>query len=120
MDQSSLFGAIALVGLAVYGYVRMFRSGGNVGQLKALLPSALIIDVRTSAEYRSGHFSGAVNIPVDRIAKSEKRLGDKTTPIILYCASGSRAKQARRIIKSMGYDQVHIGGSLAGMQRLTA
>lgn len=120
MDQSAVIGGIALVGLVVYGYSRMIFSGKSAGKLKEILPEAMVIDVRTVDEYKSGHFSGATNIPVDKISKSAKRLGSKESPKIIYCASGARAKQAARIMKSMGFSSVHVGGTLSQMNKLTA
>lgn len=120
MDQSAVIGGIILVGLVVYGYSRMIFSGKNAGKLKEILPEAMVIDVRTVDEYRSGHFSGAANIPVEKIAKSAKRLGDKNSPKIIYCASGARAKQAARLLKGMGFRSVHVAGTLAQMNKLTA
>ena len=120
MDQSAVIGAIVLVGLVIYGYSKMIFSGKNADKIKKILHLATIVDVRTVAEYRSGHFTGAMNVPVEKISKSANRLGDKVSPKIIYCASGSRARQAARIMKSMGFSSVHIGGTLAQMQKLTA
>ena len=120
MDQSAVIGAVALVGLVIYGYSKMIFSGKSAGKLKEILPEAMVIDVRTADEYKSGHFSGAMNIPVEKIAKSSKRLGERDSPKIIYCASGARAKQAVRILKSMGFSSVHVGGTLAQMNKLTA
>lgn len=118
MDQSAIIGGIALIGLVIYGYSKMIFSGKSAGKLKEILPSAMVIDVRTADEYKSGHFSGAANIPVDRISKSAKRLGDKDSPKIIYCASGARAKQAARVMKSMGFSSVYVGGTLGQMNKL--
>lgn len=120
MDQSAVIGAIALIGLVIYGYSKMIFSGKSAGKLKEILPEATVIDVRTADEFKSGHFSGSMNIPVEKISKSAKRLGDKDSPKIIYCASGARAKQAARKLKSMGYSSIHVGGTLAQMNKLTS
>ena len=120
MDQSAVIGAVILIGLIIYGYSKMIFSGKSAGKLREILPRALVVDVRTVAEFRSGHFTGAMNVPVEKIAKSANRLGDKVTPKIIYCATGSRARQAVRIMKSMGFSSVYIGGTLAQMQKLSA
>ena len=119
MDQSAIVGAIALGGLAIYGYARMFMSGKSTDRLKEILPLATVVDVRTNQEYRESHLNGARNIPVDRIAKSKSKFGNPDEPVVLYCASGSRARQAARILRSMGFSSVHVGGSLARMKKLT-
>ena len=60
---------------------------------------AFLLDVRTASEFRSGHIEGAVNIPVDQVAR---RVGElpKATPIVLYCRSGSRSTRAGALLAS--------------------
>ena len=67
-------------------------------QLSAQLvkEGALLIDVRTLAEFRRGHINNAMHIPLNelsmRVKEIEKRLGgDKSKPIVLYCQSGRRS-----------------------------
>ncbi len=120
MDQQAIIGAIALFGLGIFGYVRMFMKGQSSGKLKDILPQAKIIDVRTTAEFKEGRFPGAINIAVDKLSKSAKKLGDQGDPIVVYCASGSRARQAARILKTLGYRKVYVGGTLASMNKLVS
>ena len=118
MDKNVIFGAAALIGLTIYGYARMLLSGCGERKIKTLLPSASVIDVRTGEEYRGGHFPGAVNIPLEKLSRSVKRLGSRNTPIILYCASGFRSRRAARLIRAMGYPRVFVGGTLARLEKL--
>ena len=119
MDKNVIFGAAALIGLTIYGYARMLLSGRDERKIKTLLPSASVIDVRTGEEYRGGHFPGAVNIPLEKLSRSVKRLGSRNTPIILYCASGVRSRRAARLIRAMGYSRVFVGGTLARLEKLS-
>lgn len=61
-------------------------------------PAALLVDVRSSTEFASGHVPGAVNIPMDQI---ETRLDDLglNLPIILICQSGTRARMAATLLE---------------------
>ena len=118
MDNGAIFGGIALAALTVYGYSRMLSKGKTQEKLKEILKTATVIDVRSAAEFRSGHFSGAINVPVDKITKKAGVMGDKKAPKIVYCASGSRARQAIRAMKGMGFSSVHFGGSRAQMEKL--
>lgn len=78
---------------------------------------ALLIDVRTPAEFASGAIQGALLIPqqelVERIAAIAP---DKGTPIVLYCRSGNRSGQAQDALKEMGYTQVINGGGYQQLQ----
>jgi len=72
---------------------------------------ALLLDVRTPAEYRAGHIPGSKNVPlqtIDRVAAVAK---DKTVPLFVYCQSGARSGQAAGMLQRMGYTNVkNIGG----------
>ena len=83
---------------------------GTDADLSALLKEgAQIVDVRTREEFRDGHISGSVNIPVQSLAG---RLGDirKDKPVITCCASGMRSATAKRILEAGGFHRVHNGG----------
>jgi phage shock protein E len=72
---------------------------------------AIILDVRSSGEFNTGHIKGSINIPVDKLAANLHKLKAKNKPIITCCASGARSASAKGILKSKGYENVHNGGS---------
>jgi phage shock protein E len=72
----------------------------------------LIIDVRSPGEFATGHVRGSVNLPLDRFAQDiEQSVPDKTTAVILCCASGGRSGMACSFMQQLGYQQVSNGGS---------
>jgi phage shock protein E len=77
---------------------------------------AVLIDVRSPAEYSAGHIDGAVNLPVDDLEESTGEVarltgGDKTKPIVVYCHAGGRAARAKQLLLAGGYTQVtNLGG----------
>ena len=77
---------------------------------------ALIIDVRTKAEYQIGHIKGSINIPLNNLSNHYSRL-DKSKTMITCCASGMRSEQAMNILKANGYTNVFNGGGWFGLQR---
>lgn len=72
---------------------------------------AVIVDVREPLEYKMGHVKGAINIPPNELMAGAKQLADvdKSTPIILYCISGSRSNASIQILRSMGYTNLTNG-----------
>lgn len=80
---------------------------------------AIVLDVRTPNEFKSGHIKNAVNIPVDQLNAKMKQLKDKDQCIICYCASGMRSGMAKRMLSSSGYKNVYNGGSFYALQRKT-
>jgi phage shock protein E len=77
---------------------------------------ATVLDVRTPAEYQSGAYPGALNIPVQEL---DRRLGEihKDRPIVVYCASGMRSASAERLLRARGFADVVNGGGLSQMPR---
>jgi len=70
----------------------------------------LVIDVRTAAEYTSGHIPTALNIPYDVIAQKMPET-DKDTLVVVYCRSGARAGVAEETLRNLGYTRVvNFGG----------
>lgn len=74
---------------------------------------AKLIDVRTPAEFASGHLPGAINVPVGELGSRADSLGAKDAPLILYCASGTRSAMARSLLKSRGFVQVFNLGAMS-------
>lgn len=74
-------------------------------------PDALLIDVRTEDEYKTGHIAGSINVPLGDIEEVTDITDELETPIVLYCRTGNRAIQAMTELKEIGYDNVvSIGG----------
>ena len=85
---------------------------------------ALLLDIRSSKEYREGHIPGAINIPTDtppltpnKIRKLEDNLRNvisglnKNHPIVLYCKRGIRSSLAYQILKKYKMTNVtNLGG----------
>jgi molybdopterin/thiamine biosynthesis adenylyltransferase/rhodanese-related sulfurtransferase len=67
---------------------------------------AAIIDVRGSEEFATGHLPGAKSIPRGHLeSRIENAVHDRSTPVILYCSSGSRsAYAARTLTEDLGYE----------------
>ena len=72
---------------------------------------AIILDVRTTGEFSSGHIKGSINIPVNKLSSNLNKLKAKNKPVITCCASGSRSALAKSILKGNGYANVHNGGA---------
>ena len=69
---------------------------------------AIIIDVRSSQEYKEGHIDGAILIPEYEIKKGiENRIPDKNKNIVVYCSSGGRSKKVQKLLKKLGYHHVY-------------
>jgi len=72
------------------------------------IPGVQIIDVRTPAEFASGHIAGAVNIPVQQADFAERvaRL-DPSDVYAVYCRSGNRSRPAVEAMHNAGITTVY-------------
>ncbi|WNH09177.1 rhodanese-like domain-containing protein [Thalassobellus suaedae] len=71
---------------------------------------AIIIDVRTKAEYSQGAISGSKNIPLQNINSKIQEIKKLNKPVITCCASGMRSGSAAAILKSNGIESMNGGG----------
>jgi phage shock protein E len=72
---------------------------------------AVLIDVRTPAEYASGHAKAAINFDVAKMMSGRLPNVPRTRRIYVYCHSGKRAALAQSILQQRGYtDVIAIGG----------
>lgn len=118
---------VVIIAIAVIYYLRRGGEGQIFGQkdntMETLTTDRLqdliaqerddvyVIDVRTPGEFHSGAIPGAINIPVDEIYESPMPTTDTSAKIVVYCLSGGRSAQAKRIIEEMGYtDVTNFGG----------
>ncbi|HXD79022.1 MAG TPA: rhodanese-like domain-containing protein [Puia sp.] len=87
------------------------RLFGRSEDLKAIYQQgAIILDVRTLPEFRSGHIEGAMHIPLDQLAQRTGELKRENKPIIACCASGMRSGTAKSMLSSAGIEAYN-GGS---------
>jgi phage shock protein E len=90
---------------------------GNSGIPQEVLTNSklTIVDVRTPAEYRGGHITGSLNIPLDQLDKNLGKLKGKS-PIVLCCASGMRSGSAHRMLTAKGMTEVYNGGGWSSLE----
>jgi rhodanese-related sulfurtransferase len=92
-------------------FKQLLGFGPKVDLKELMTQGAVIIDVRSKAEFAGGHVKGSINIPLDQLNGNLKKIKSKDTPIITCCASGMRSSSAKGVLKSAGYTNVHNGGS---------
>lgn len=68
-----------------------------------------IVDVRTPAEFKTGHIKGAVNIDFRdaEFDKKIKKLLKRKRPVLLYCRSGRRSLNAMNKMSTLKFKEVY-------------
>ncbi|MEV8241793.1 FAD-dependent oxidoreductase [Microbacterium testaceum] len=96
------------------GYVAENLAGGITRTVQwhelasAVEDGALLIDVRTPAEYAAGAIPGSRNIPVDELRARHEELLDR--PVIVHCQVGQRGHIAARLLTQLGHDARNLDG----------
>ena len=79
-------------------------------QVAALIEAgnaSVILDVRTPAEYESGHIPGAINIPHTELpARTNELATYQNEEIVVLCERGGRARSARGVLAAAGFERV--------------
>ena len=114
---------VTLIALAVI--VLLFALLKRVGQVSPsnaqsyLKNGALVIDVRSPAEFASGHLPSAINVPLPEIETAlPRRVKDKSQVLLLHCQSGMRSGVASKKLKHIGYANAFNLGSYGRAAKL--
>jgi metal-sulfur cluster biosynthetic enzyme/rhodanese-related sulfurtransferase len=72
----------------------------------------VVLDVRTPAEFASGHIPNARLVPVDELEDRLAELPPKDAPILVHCAAGGRSTAACELLGTKGFTRLHnlVGG----------
>ena len=103
---------LALTVVALFGLTACASS--DASPTIAVAADAVIVDVRTAAEYDGGHLEDAVNIDVqspdfENLITALPLDGD----YIVYCASGNRSGAAVAQMSDLGFATVTDAGGVA-------
>ena len=74
-----------------------------------------MVDVRETGEFASGHYEGAINIPLGIITAKLDEFRAMSGPVVVYCRSGNRSGMAMSLLKQAGLSEVYNGGGLHDM-----
>jgi phage shock protein E len=106
--------------LAVAFVVTLYLLWKRTSQISAeravayLRDGALLIDVRSPAEFNSRHLPNAINLPVEKIETTlPRRVSDKNQMLLLHCQSGMRSGVAKTKLAGLGYVKAFNLGSYA-------
>ena len=108
---------LIILALGVYTFLKRGDTADKETVKEWINNGALIVDVRTPQEFAAGNYPGSINIPLAEIEQKLSLLGEKERKIIVYCRTGNRSGQAKKILQSKGYINVINGGGLTDMPR---
>ena len=81
--------------------------GGGTDYRELVQQGAIVVDVRTPAEYKEGHAPNSISLPLDQLQNRWKKLQGKT--VVVVCRSGMRAGKAKSFLTSKGIEAHNAG-----------
>lgn len=107
--------------VALYIIFRRSNQASLQHACQYLRRGALLIDVRSPSEFRSGHLPSAINLPLNDLETLLPRhIQDKRQVLLLHCKSGMRSRLAAKRLKSQGYVNTFNLGSYNRASRLVS
>lgn len=111
----------AFLAFIIFIYVRKFLLTRSVtrytpSQLADRMKEGgvVLLDVRTSSEFQSGHMKNAVHIPVQELtARAGELKKFANSEIVCYCQTGSRSLMGAARLKKLGYNTASLDGGIA-------
>lgn len=97
--------------------IKNMFGNSNAPQLANIIQQgAFLVDVRTPQEFAAGQIKGSVNIPLDRVSSQIAKFKGKDA-IVVFCRSGNRSGEAKRILEKNGIQNVYNGGSWGNVKQ---
>ncbi|MCX8080901.1 MAG: rhodanese-like domain-containing protein [Bacteroidia bacterium] len=84
---------------------------------EAVKNGAVLLDVRTPEEFKTGSVKGAKNIPL-QIIQSKMASLDKNATLVVFCRSGNRSGMAKSILEANGFKNVINAGGLSDIKSI--
>lgn len=110
----SLFGTLSMAQTGIQNL-----SAQKAGQLTRTSKDLVVLDVRTPAEFQSGHIKNALNVDY-KAPDFEQQLAklDKTKPYLVHCAVGGRSTKTLPLLQKLGFKNVrHLDGGIQSWQQ---
>lgn len=105
--------------LVVLAITEIRRGGRSIGsaQLTTLINSdqAVIVDIRSSKDFGSGHITDSLNIPFDKFASRMVELNKykENKVIVIVDSQGQQSGAISRDMKKAGFNVAKLGGGVA-------
>lgn len=93
----------------MFNFLKGIPTISTSGLSERLSEDIKLLDVRSSAEYRSGHIAKAVNVPLNKI----DTYNGKEKQVYVICQSGMRSKKAAKVLSKKGYEVTNVRGGMS-------
>jgi hydroxyacylglutathione hydrolase len=95
------------------GRIRQFSPQTLVEQAES--HAVMLVDVRSKAEWNTGHHREAHHIPLDDLPRALATL-PRDRPIAVYCQRGTRSAVASSLLSAAGIEAINVPDGWLGIQ----
>ena len=102
-----------LVIVLILFFISNSKKGGTKISCQSLISlsnqdQALIVDLRSSEAFNSGHITASINIPVNDVSRRSNEIINSTKSVVLVCETGSLSSNAGETLKKEGLKDIFI------------
>ena len=102
-----------LVIVLILFFISNSKKGGTKISCQSLISlsnqdQALIVDLRSSEAFNSGHITASINIPVNDVSRRSNEIINSTKSVVLVCETGSSSTNAGETLKQEGLKDIFI------------
>ena len=102
-----------LVIVLILFFISNSKKGGTKISCQSLISlsnqdKALIVDLRSSEAFNSGHITASINIPVNDVSRRSNEIINSTKSVVLVCETGSSSTNAGETLKKEGLKDIFI------------
>ena len=102
-----------LVIVLILFFISNSKKGGTKISCQSLISlsnqdAALIVDLRSSEAFNSGHITASINIPLNDVSRRSNEIISSTKSIVLVCETGSSSTNAGETLKKEGLKEIFI------------
>lgn len=108
---------IVIILLMMLEFMRSKNNARRINHSRATLminhDNAIVLDVRTTEAFLSGHIVDAISLPANEIQTKLTKLDKyKTQPIIVYCANGTDSDRIANLLIKQQFNAFVLQGGL--------
>ena len=105
--------SVPLVIILILFFISNSKKGGTKISCQSLISlsnqdQALIVDLRSSEAFNSGHITASINIPVNDVSRRSNEIINSTKSVVLVCETGSSSTNAGETLKKEGLKDIFI------------
>ena len=102
-----------LVIVLILFFISNSKKGGTKISCQSLISlsnqdQALIVDLRSSEDFNSGHITASINIPLNDVSRRSNEIINSTKSLVLVCETGSSSTNAGETLKKEGLKDIFI------------